>query len=214
MGLISMFPGGGGGGGIDLASKPEITFDGNWLPWHIELYNDAPYWEAWFLSSGTLSVTGNYTADAWMIGGGGGTRSVMASGSGGGGHVTQAANVVLQGTIPVTIGAGGLPGNKGGETSFLTTTASGGNAGAFNTTPYSDPNRYRFSDAYHENEIGDVGVGTRDYAGGGGWQHFRSYEGHGEGYGAGAGFFSVNSSSDTNQNPRGHAGALVIRIPI
>lgn len=40
--------GGAGGGSADIADAPKITFDGKWLPWHVDFYDGTPYWEAWF----------------------------------------------------------------------------------------------------------------------------------------------------------------------
>lgn len=115
-------------GGVDVQQKPNITFNSTWFPWRIEFYDDIAYWEAWFFSSGTLSVTGSYEADAWGIGGGGGAYNDYAGGSG---YVRQVLNTVLSGDIAVTIGAGASGGQTalGGDTTLGTLlTCPGGGA--------------------------------------------------------------------------------------
>lgn len=143
--LTSIFPMGVSSGvGIDPASAPKITFDGKWSGWRLEFYSDEPYWEALFQSSGTLSVDGQYTADAWGIGGGG-AGGQYYSGSyyytgGGSGYTNMISGVSIIGAIPVSIGAGAQTQNRvgsanytgadGGSTNFMSLTCAGGKGGA------------------------------------------------------------------------------------
>lgn len=90
--------------GVDIANAPTITFDGQWRSWFVEFYNGVPYWEAWFFSSGTLSVNGSYVADAWGIGGGGAAYNGYGGGSG---YTNMVSEVTLSDSIPITIGACG-----------------------------------------------------------------------------------------------------------
>ena len=99
--LVKM--GGGADGGIDYNAKPQITFNGKWSNWYIEFYGGVPYWEALLTSSGTLSVTGNYTADVCGVGGGAGINNKRP----GNGAFAQKLGIDLSGSIAVTIGAGG-----------------------------------------------------------------------------------------------------------
>ena len=61
----------GGGASIDYNSRPQIDFDGKWIKPFVEFYDGEPYWEAWFFTSGTLTLSQGYTIDAWCLGGGG-----------------------------------------------------------------------------------------------------------------------------------------------
>lgn len=135
---------GGAGGGVDAGNRPNITFDGKWSGWHIEFYDEEAYWEALLQTSGTLSVSGQYTADAWGIGGGGASGQYYRSGyvyktGGGSGYTNMATDMALSGSVAVTIGAGATTqrilgntereGEQGGTTSFLSLSCSGGNGG-------------------------------------------------------------------------------------
>ena len=135
---------GGAGGGVDAGNRPNITFDGKWSGWHIEFYDEEAYWEALLQTSGTLSVSGQYTADAWGIGGGGASGQYYRSGyvyktGGGSGYTNMATDMALSGSVAVTIGAGATTqrslgntereGGQGGTTSFLSLSCSGGNGG-------------------------------------------------------------------------------------
>ena len=139
------------GGGVDYASPPQISFDGKWSGWHIEVYKGEPYWEALFSSSGTLVSLANYTADLWGIGGGGAGSYVNFGGylygfGGGSGYTNMVENTaILPGGHVVTIGAGGGSGangsggnraEPGGQTVFLTLTCSGGQGGLSNEGNY------------------------------------------------------------------------------
>lgn len=137
------------GGGIDVSSKPNIDFDGKWSGWHIEIYEDKPYWEALFSSSGTLTnYDSDYTCDAWGIGGGGAGgvfyEGGYSKGNGAGsGYTNMAEGLTLPNkTTAITIGAGGstlatgtnsntdIKGGNGGTTTFLTLSCSGGKGGS------------------------------------------------------------------------------------
>ena len=135
---------GGAGGGVDASGKPNITFDGKWSGWHVEFYGGVAYWEALFQTSGTLSVRGQYTADAWGIGGGGASGQYYRGGytyttGGGSGYTNMTTGLSLTGSMAVTIGAGATTqrtlgntereGGKGGTTSFMSLSCAGGNGG-------------------------------------------------------------------------------------
>lgn len=97
-----------------------------------------------FDASGTFTVPDNiyklYT-QAWGGGGGGGDRdpaSIGGSGGGGGGYGSKIFDVSPGQVIVVTVGAGGAggsPGAAGGNTTFLTLTATGGAGGVIGTGP-------------------------------------------------------------------------------
>lgn len=125
------------GGGVDYASPPQISFDGKWSGWHIEVYNGTPYWEALFATSGTLVSLAQYTADLWGIGGGGAGDSFYQSGhnygnGGGSGYTNMVENVTISaGGHAVSIGAGSTAlGSQGGSTKFLDLTCKGGYGGS------------------------------------------------------------------------------------
>lgn len=129
-----------GSGKISADRKPNITFDGKWSGWHIEFYDGAPYWEALFSSSGTLTNYGGaYTCDAWGIGGGGsgGNCSTIYQGGvgtgGGSGYTNMIEGITISASssISVTIGAGGRNiTSSGGNTVFLSLTCNGGSPGS------------------------------------------------------------------------------------
>lgn len=218
MPLISMFPCSAGGASIDYNSRPQIDFDGKWIKWFVEFYDGEPYWEAWFFSSGTLTVTGTYTADAWGIGGGACLVGSGADNLTGRGNTATVLGVTLSSTAYVDIGIGARTWNTGGGDTKLGEwlTATGGVVGlAGNGLPY------RFGDPDKANEAGANGTsGAMTRAGGGflalgagGWLYWRAGETsaptyNGEGYGASAG---TNGSS---VSACAHDGALVIRIKI
>lgn len=207
--------GGAGGGSADIADAPKITFDGKWLPWHVDFYDGAPYWEAWFLTSGTLTVEGNYTADAWGIGGGG----VPSWSSGGGstlagtaGVPAMALGIALTGTVAVTIGAGGSNGGYSGDGGGATRlgdalTCPGAPEPTGASVPSDTHKRYRFEDPDKAAEAGSnrtKGSGRAQ----GGWLAINRTVGsrdgaQGDGFGAGGGYYGYAA-----------AGALVIRIPM
>lgn len=218
MPLISHFPSFVRGGTIDYSSRPRIDFNGKWIKWFVEFYDGDVYWEAQFFSSGTLTVTGAYTADAWGIGGGGSLMGTGADSITGRGNVAMALGVALSGSIPIAIGKGGdHQGGEGGDTSLGSLlTAKGGRYGE---TAIGLP--YRFGDADKANEAGANGTSgaTTRAPGGflalgdGGWLYWRTGDTRyltydGEGYGASGG---TNGSSYSGS---GHDGALVIRIMI
>ena len=217
--------------GVDVNDAPKITFSGKWQKWFVEFYDGVPYWEAWFFSSGTLSITGSYKADAWGIGGGGAYFNDFCGGSG---HTNMANGVTLSGDIAVTIGAcgyynGTYSQRKGGSTMLgsLLTCTGGGNGSAstygailggsqggytesgnkyeagYNGTPGDGHPMCRFRDP---DKVGEAGRNTHNlYSGGNGWLHFHSGN-NGEGYGAGLGANYTSATANTG-------GALVIRIP-
>lgn len=208
----------GGGASIDYNSRPQIDFDGKWIKPFVEFYDGEPYWEAWFLSSGTLTVNGTYTADAWGIGGGASLQGSGADDATGRGWTTTAYGIMLSDTMPVTIGTGARSwGAAGGNTTLGTQlTANGGTRDL-----KGEGLPYRFGDP---DKAGEAGAnGTQDAmtrapggflaVGEGGWQHWRAglltYPTlDGEGYGASSG------SAGTDRTTIGHDGALVIRIKI
>lgn len=211
MPLISMFPcSSGGGASIDYNSRPQIDFNGSWLAWHIEFYDSEPYWEAWFFTSGTLTVEGSYTADAWGIGGGGARdRGDSGDGLSSAGATNQALGVTLSGSIAVTIGAGGMATSsdnaRGGSTKLGSIlTCDGGSVGFSGQS--STASRNRFGDA-SRNEYGrggDAGDGWLEFTPIKNTRHGRE---PGHGFGAGAATFGTSGA-------RGASGALVIRIKI
>lgn len=134
--LVKM--GGGVGGGIEADAAPKIAYNGKWSGWYVEFYGGVPYWEAVVYTSGVLTVTGNYTADAHGIGGGAAATGIKP---GGNGAATVKAAITLSGSIAVTVGAGSIDGN-GGETSLGNLlTAAGGVGNTKKNGPY-----YRFGD--------------------------------------------------------------------
>lgn len=211
------------GGQLEITDAPQITFSGKWLPWHIEFYGDTPYWEAWFFSSGTLTAKKDYTVDVWGIGGGSsGPRSAL--GNSAGGRVGQSLGVsVAQGTVSVTIGAGGdinadySADRKGRATKFAgTTIAEGAQA---TDTPSSADKRYRFGHSSKSDEAGTAAsskYGTdTTYTHGAGWLPFSlpeaavvDAENSFPGLKASQGFGAAGTL-----NSSGMSGALVIRIP-
>lgn len=205
------------GSSMSLSDAPKISFDGKWLKWHLEFYDGVAYWEAWFLSSGTLTVTGSYKADLWGIGGGASTY--WASGGGTvmgckGGSVARTQGETITGNIAVTIGAGAQNSgiNAGGDTKFGTVfTCAGGASGSGNDSNTGDPNRYRFMDPDKIGEKGaDISSSSSDgtYKAAGGWLPIVEGIGNtertalaGQGFGAGGGYYGYAKS-----------GALVMRI--
>jgi Zn ribbon nucleic-acid-binding protein len=85
-----------------------------------------------YTSNGTLTVPPGVTSGTyrlWGAGGGSGvTAGSAASGGGGGGGFVQfnRINLIPGSTFPVTVGAGGTPGNNGGATQIDGASASGG----------------------------------------------------------------------------------------
>ena len=201
------------GGGVDVLDAPKITFDGSWLPWHIDFYDSVPYWEAWFFSSGTLTLSQDYVIDAWGLGGGGATARADTSPGGAGVPAMALGCAVPAGSVAVTIGAGARntdgsswgP-NRGGRTSFGGyLTAQGGQ--------YADSPAEHNYDAY--NRFGDT---TKNEAARapfeydetyelGGWLNFTCPGNIREAHGIGAGGWPEGTSGSY-----GGSGALVVRI--
>ncbi len=75
--------------------------------------------------------------DYMVIGGGGGIGSTSHTGGGGGGKAYYyTAQPILSTSYPYTVGAGGTPGNNGGNTTFNSITANGGTKGQ-GVSPYN-----------------------------------------------------------------------------
>lgn len=210
-------------GGVEVADAPRITFDGEWMGSRPEFYGDELYWEAWFLSSGTLMVEESYTADAWGIGGGGQTNWSSGSGSistGTAGIQNSAIGITLSGAVAVTIGAGGLnqEAHKGGDTALGALLICAGRVEPDGISPITDAyKRYRFG---AEDKAGEAGNsvsaldGKTNLYAQGGWTKFRRtvttrYTGsynyavgaQGDGFGGGGGYYGWAAP-----------GALVIHI--
>lgn len=211
MPLISYFPSAAGGASIDYNSRPKIDFDGKWLKWFVEFYDGEPYWEAWFLSSGTLTVNGNYIADMWAIGGGSLPNFRNSPYFAGNGHTQTVSGISLStGQIPVTVGGGAARANNGGGTSSIGQfiSAAGGSPGVETTDV-----KYRFAAPDKAHEAGANSTRSPDsmyQIGRGGWLFWRSdAEYAGEGYGAGGGIYNGITVKEN-----GHSGAAIIRIKI
>lgn len=208
--------GGGSGGTIEISDAPKITFSGTWIKWHLEFYGDVLYWEAWFLSSGTLTVEDgySYTADAWGIGGGGATKWSTAASTnygGTGGDAAKASGIELSGDVAVTIGAGASYSSSsvqaGGTTKLGSALSCSGGSAPSSSSASGSSGRYRFMDADHADEKGADRTNTINSAkekSAGGWLPLKRGSGgcEGDGFGGSGGVF-------------GHAGqgALVVRIP-
>lgn len=201
--------GGANGIGVDTASTPAAVFDGKWIPWHIEIYNGLPYWEAWFLSSGTLSVTGKFDAQAWGIGGGGFPNPTAQNGYNplGGRGSASVVSVTLEGDVAVTIGEGAKNGASPGGNTMIGDTVVG--AGGQPATPGTGA-PYRFADPEKAGEAGETQSNNSFGYGEGGWLHWDGSEFHynGRGYGAAGG------TGNASGYCAAHDGAMAIRIPI
>lgn len=197
---------------MDLNDAPMISYNGKWLSWHLELYDNVMYWETWLFSSGVLAAQSglSYKGDVWGISGGSSTNSSSNVNSAGG-RVGQIKDVVITETpIAVTIGAGVPISNSSqsvtsGDTKFGAEVVASGIT--CNHTPISATNRFRFSDP---NKAGEAGGDGRngDLVAGGGWMpvsavNISAKDGVtlAQGFGA-AGTFAIGGTS----------GALVLRI--
>ena len=121
----------GGGGGV-----PQFTYTGTY-----EYIDDGGgNWRIKFLTSGTFTPLKNMTADAFLVGGGGGgmtgeknpadSNKLAGSGGGGGNTVTVKSVTLTANTgYSVTIGAGGNVGADGSNTSAFGASAEGGKKG-------------------------------------------------------------------------------------
>jgi hypothetical protein len=122
-------PGGFGDAGLRLAAPPaSAPFSATGGTKSV----DGAYTVHKFTGSGTLVCTGSIAGKVLRIGGGAGG----SSGGGGAGGVIPEEDVVLAGSMPVTVGAGGAGANPnaangtaGGDTTFAGTTAKGGGYG-------------------------------------------------------------------------------------
>lgn len=211
---------------MGIADAPKITYSGDWMPWRPEFYGGVLYWEAWLLSSGTLTVEDgcSYVGDAWGIGGG-----AQAGWSSGGGSVTNVAagvpnmrtNITLNASIAVTIGSGGLNEGSscaGGATKLGDSLTCAGGATPDGSSVSDNYKRYRFEDPDKAAEAGRSVTADDDgnrFTAQGGWLKIKrtilsSYSGsysravtaQGEGLGSGGGYRGWSSP-----------GALVIRVP-
>lgn len=113
------------------AAVPKFTYTGQ--------YNQRDDGVVELLTSGTLVFLSKAVIDLFLVGGGGGGGSSVGSGTnsryhgcggGGGGYTKTIKNKEVYGTINVSIGAGGTPGNSGGTTTFGNEVALGGAGGA------------------------------------------------------------------------------------
>lgn len=206
--------GGSHGVGVDTSKEPEITYDGRWSGWHIELYGGIPYWEAVFYSSGVMTVTGEYDSELWGIGGGSNSGST-ATNFGGRGSASIVRKI-LSGELAITIGAGanGYNANEpGGSTKIGDTTVGGG--GAPNSPGGGDP--YRFGDPDKAEEAGESAskanlLGEVSLWSEGGWLNW----GRGVSVGYVGGGYGAGSHMDDGPGIfiDAHEGALVCRIEI
>lgn len=209
--LIKM--GGGDGGAVDIADAPKITFSGSWLSWHVEFYGGVAYWEAWFLSSGTLTLEQPYTVDAWGIGGGGNTAWSSQGGvncGGTGGTPNMSLGVELSNSVAVTIGAPASNGGVyvGGATKLGTILTCDGGVRPTSSVHTGAAGRYRFGDPDKAGEAGKD-VSSKETGGSksaGGWIPIaldQNKGSAGQGFGGGGGYYGYATQ-----------GALVIRIAV
>lgn len=202
--------------GAELADAPKITYNGKWMPWRIEFYAGVPYWEAWFFTSGTLTVADgeSYVCDAWGIGGGGSTYWSTGGSTGmnvGSGRTGLRQEQVLTGNVAVTIGAGGNVPTSGSRAGEGGATKLGsdvvGDGGVKGASPISADGRYRFFDPDKANEAG-AGASNEYNSFGGGWLPISSGTNPNvSGYIKTQGFGSAAPPYST-----GVQGALVLRI--
>ncbi len=129
-----------------------------------------------FLTSGTLTLKCDLTADVFLVGGGGGGGSNGGSGGHGGATTTQTGMTIAGGNYTITIGDGGNAASNGGATSAFNLSAAGGEAGtSSNSTTSSETSkggRY-LTTTGNAAYAGGNGVlafnsGTNRYAAGGG----------------------------------------------
>jgi hypothetical protein len=96
------------GGWADISDAPTSTYtDGNGVKWNVWRYT----------ANGTLNVTKAGVLDCFLLGGGGASKSVVASGSGDWamnrgieGDYLEGIHAVAAGALPVVVGAGGAVG--------------------------------------------------------------------------------------------------------
>lgn len=215
---------GSSGGKIKISDAPKIAYSGKWLQWHLEFYGDELYWEAWFLSSGALTVDSgySYTGDVWGIGGGAGAEWNSDGGravSTGAGKTNMCTGIVITGSTAITIGAGGSSHHynaleAGGDTSFGDVMVC---AGATDSIVNDNCKRYRFEDPDKAGEAGQTRASSNasnNYRAQGGWlpiarrlipgeSYYDDGNGaQGDGLGGGGSYFGYACH-----------GALVLRIP-
>jgi len=89
-----------------------------------------------FTTSGTLAITGTGSVDVLVVAGGGGGGFDVGGGGGAGGYYYGTSISVSAGSINVTVGGGGAKGTginayggNGGDSTFGSTTVTGGGAG-------------------------------------------------------------------------------------
>lgn len=147
--------------------------------------NDYRYFK--FTSDGTLTVTGEGTIEALVVGAGGGGGS-DAGGGGGAGEV-KIVDLVVSKDQDVVVGAGGAGGTSGGagadgeDSSIGSMTAQGGGGGAGEGTAAGS----RASGGGGHGDAGDPGAGSTFRANGGGAGGGYSLAGGGDARHAGGG---------------------------
>jgi Secretion system C-terminal sorting domain len=148
----------------------------------------------------------NITVQAWGGGGGGGSGTGSQGGGGGGGYITRTYTNVPAGFYIIVVGAGGVPGVDGNDSSFDFTgiqIAPGGQAGTAGATDDDDDNNGGqggdpSGPNTSSNRTGGDGGGNNPGNGGGG--------GGGSGPSAGDGGNGGSSSGGSAGAPGGGAG--------
>ncbi len=219
---------------VRRASGLELAYTGTMTQSNITV-SGALYTLYTLTTSGTLTVTGNGTADIWCCGGGSGgkfTYSYIRGFDGGAG--AYCANLTaknLKGAYTVTIGTGGAGGSTGGagsatsimqgETSILTANGASGKNGGTG----GGAGNYTTADLKPVPTVGGTGDGVTKYpfsdstnffchcAGGGGGAAYGSsnaamgYHTDGGAGGTNGGNGSANKvSTDTDSQPGGAGG--------
>lgn len=207
---------GNAGNQIDISDAPDITFSGRWKKWALEFYDGILYWEAWFFSSGTLTVIKEYTIDAWGLGGGAATERSDRGSVGGAGVPNMVIGAILApGSTVVTIGAGGDAAATdkdapGGTTSLGSILSCSGGSIVYTSNGSHNVDVY--------NRFGDTAKAEYGYSGStesrlsDGWLdvvHVNTSHTAFKPHGIGAG---VRASETLGSS--GSSGALVIRIPV
>jgi hypothetical protein len=145
-----------------------------------------------FTTSGTLTVTTAGFADLFIVGGGAGSSS--AGGSGGGGVLQVTDAYLPEGSINVTIGAGGAPLGRNGIATNIGSYFAPGGGGTSNLLAFNGGSGGGFGGGSGAGGAGTPGVG---FAGGSGSASPAAY---GAGGGGGAGAVGGNGSSVAGGN--------------
>lgn len=136
----------GGIAGFDVGAIQAIydnfSYTGRILR-EVKIMDGVPYVLFIFETSGTLTVTGEYTGDVWLCGGGAagldgisgtsGNTYCYGGGPGGGGGYTNTVTGVDIVSGEIMIGEGGTKNTGGGLTRYLTYVATGGLCGTVGT---------------------------------------------------------------------------------